>query len=127
MHTYAYGSDVTINYNSDYSGNCIITNKSTNESVEIPCQAITSFVSKRVKDEMVSLIENMSDAEDSDVVVMRNCYNYRFVTCPMCKSDLRVKRNSLKYEYKFGEETAPIDCPCCKNTFSVTRRNTIGY
>lgn len=72
MHTWN-GKDSKINYNSDLSGNLIITGKETSSwnapditSVQIPAEDILEFVGACLKDRKISEIESMSGLEYLD-------------------------------------------------------------
>ena len=63
MHTFEYGADTIIHYNSDFSGNAIIVNKYEKKSVEISCEALVAFVADHIRKSKISVIENMTDEE----------------------------------------------------------------
>ena len=72
MHTWN-GKDSKIDYNSDLSGNLIITGKDTSSwsapditSVQIPAEDILEFVGTQLKNRKISELESMSGLEYLD-------------------------------------------------------------
>lgn len=61
MHTF-HGSKAIICYNSDMSGDCVITDDN-GQSVEVPCEDILRFVGEHIKSNMISAIEQMDDLD----------------------------------------------------------------
>lgn len=48
-----------------------------------------------------------------EIEVIKDKYSFKYVTCPHCKSELRVKKESLTYTHNKGYNIAIIACPCC--------------
>ena len=50
-----------------------------------------------------------------EIEVIKDNYNFRYVTCPHCKSSLRIKKKSLSYSYSI----AIVACPCCNKNIML--------
>ena len=67
-------------------------------------------------------IDDLLQKEDSNYIeVITNRYNYRYESCPLCKSELKIKKSSLSYKYNKGYEFATVKCSCCNKEFTVER------
>ena len=56
MHTFV-GKKTRIHYNSDMSGDCIIMNEETKESVKVSCEDILDFVADYVRFQKIYKLE----------------------------------------------------------------------
>lgn len=54
-----------------------------------------------------------------EVEVLKDKYNYKFYICTNCESELKVKKDDMKFYYKNGFSIADILCPCCNKKFIV--------
>lgn len=56
-----------------------------------------------------------------DIEIIKDKHNYRFITCTNCHSELKIKKDGIKYNYKKGYMVANIICPCCNKNFIIHR------
>ena len=54
-----------------------------------------------------------------EIEVIRDNYIYRYEVCPNCGSELKIKRNTVKYHYSKGYNIADVKCPCCNKGFYI--------
>ncbi|WP_301204585.1 hypothetical protein [Bacteroides acidifaciens] len=62
MHSYKT-ENLTIQYNSDYSGDCVIIDNKTNTEITARCEEIMGFAAKAIRDSIISRIEDMTDKD----------------------------------------------------------------
>lgn len=60
-----------------------------------------------------------------EIQVIKDNYNYRYFKCPKCKSELKIRNNSIKDANKYKltkyskREYVNIICPCCNRGIMV--------
>ena len=54
-----------------------------------------------------------------EIEVIKNKYVYRYEVCPHCKSEMKIKKNTIQYHYSKGYRIADIVCPCCNEIFVI--------
>jgi hypothetical protein len=57
MHTFTRGN-VRIHYNSDFSGDAVVTVAGSDTEMEVPCSALLAFAAEAVRRERISAIED---------------------------------------------------------------------
>lgn len=62
MHTYTT-ENLIIQYNGDYSGDCVIIDRKTNAEITARCEEIMGFAAKAIRDSIISRIEDMTDRD----------------------------------------------------------------
>ena len=56
-----------------------------------------------------------------DIQVIRDKYQYRYISCPHCDSELKIRKDTVKYHYDNGYNVANVKCPCCFKEFKILR------
>lgn len=56
-----------------------------------------------------------------EIEIIKDNYKYRYAICPECKSELKIKKDTIEYHYSKGYNIANINCPCCNKDFIIRR------
>lgn len=102
MHTFKTDKTV-IHYNSDMSGNVVLTNKETGNEIEIPCSDLLDFVAAYIKVRKISNLENMTTIEILGIPEHNNISednNFYIEELTSCKDSLineLINKNPFEY------------------------------
>lgn len=102
MHTFKTDKTV-IHYNSDMSGNVVLTNKETGNEIEIPCSDLLDFVAAYIKERKISRLENMETIEILGIPEHNNISednNFYIEELTSCKDSLineLINKNPFEY------------------------------
>ena len=56
-----------------------------------------------------------------DIQIIKDKYHYKYVICPHCSSELKIRKDTIEYNYDNGYFITNIHCPCCVKEFVLRK------